>query len=91
MPDGGELLIDVQHQCSNLSFSVIDNGKGFSEEAIRRASEPFFSTKSTGTGLGLAIVYRIVEVHRGQVILENMPIRGAKVTIMFPIHTGKTS
>lgn len=85
MPDGGKLLIDAVLENGYLALSVSDSGKGLSEESLQKAAEPFYSTKSTGTGLGLAIVYRIVEVHHGHVIIQNLPTRGARITLYFPV------
>jgi len=70
---------------ATLSFS--DHGPGFEMDVIAHALEPYVTTKAKGTGLGLAIVKKIVEEHRGRVILENTPPRGARVTLVFPaIH-----
>ncbi len=77
-----------------LSISVIDNdefteikisdsGKGFSEEALSKALDPFFTTKETGTGLGLPIVKSIIEAHNGVLTLSNNEEGGACVSISF--------
>src|SRR5205807_1739560 len=59
MPDGGELLFTGCAGPQGVELEVADSGPGLSDDARRRAFEPFFSTKSNGTGLGLAIVSRI--------------------------------
>jgi nitrogen fixation/metabolism regulation signal transduction histidine kinase len=51
-----------------------------------RGTEPFFTTKHHGTGLGLAIVERIIEVHHGELILQNLETGGASITLCFPYH-----
>lgn len=61
-----------------------DNGPGFTEEAKRRALEPFFSTREAGTGLGLAIVRKNVEAHRGTMTIASSPSGGALITLFFP-------
>lgn len=60
-----ELHVRLEDQ--EVRFSVIDNGTGISEEAARRATEPFFTTKPVGkgSGLGLAVAQEIVKSHRG--------------------------
>ncbi len=60
---------------------VLDNGSGFSEAIIKRAFEPYVTTKTRGTGLGLAIVKKIIDEHHGSVKIENRRERGAAVSI----------
>ena len=67
-----------------VRLTVTDNGCGFPESVMRRAFEPYVTTKPKGTGLGLAIVKKIVEEHRGTVTIANVPPRGACVTIQLP-------
>ncbi|MBQ4616416.1 MAG: two-component sensor histidine kinase [Mailhella sp.] len=61
-----------------------DTGPGFSEDAINKAMDPFFTTKDSGTGLGLPIVNAIVDSHGGSMHLANAPEGGALITIHFP-------
>jgi two-component system nitrogen regulation sensor histidine kinase NtrY len=42
------------------------------------------TTKAKGTGLGLAIVKKIIDEHGGRVVLDNVPPRGARVTLFLP-------
>ncbi len=69
-----------------LALSIGDRGSGFPEDMIRRAFEPYVTTKAKGTGLGLAIVKKIVEEHHGRVTVENRPQNGALVTLYFPLE-----
>ncbi|MDZ7617869.1 MAG: HAMP domain-containing sensor histidine kinase, partial [Patescibacteria group bacterium] len=84
MPEGGALFLTSLNTASGVELEIADTGPGLSEEARRRACEPFFSTKEGGTGLGLAIVHRIAEVHGGSVCVANCPEGGAAVTLRFP-------
>ena len=68
-----------------VRLTVTDNGCGFPETVIRRAFEPYVTTKPKGTGLGLAIVKKIVEEHGGSATIANVPPRGACVTILLPM------
>jgi nitrogen fixation/metabolism regulation signal transduction histidine kinase len=74
----------VEFVDGELALSVADAGTGFPEEMIRRAFEPYVTTKAKGTGLGLAIVKKIVEEHHGRVTIENRKPRGARITLHFP-------
>jgi nitrogen fixation/metabolism regulation signal transduction histidine kinase len=67
-----------------VRFSVMDNGTGFPENLMKRAFEPYVTTKPKGTGLGLVIVKKIVEEHGGDVTIANVVPRGARVTITLP-------
>jgi signal transduction histidine kinase len=67
---------------------IRDSGVGLTEEAARRAFEPYFTTKQArgGTGLGMAIACRIVEEHGGTIAIEGHPGGGATVTIRLPVR-----
>jgi nitrogen fixation/metabolism regulation signal transduction histidine kinase len=66
-----------------VRLTVEDNGPGFAAHILRRAFEPYVTTKSSGTGLGLPIVKKIVEEHDARVELANLGAGGAAVTIVF--------
>jgi signal transduction histidine kinase len=84
MPDGGELNISACAGRHGCEIEICDTGPGLTDEARRRAFEPFYTTKSNGTGLGLAIVYRIAEVHGGEILAGNCPEGGAVFTLRLP-------
>jgi len=67
-----------------VHLTVTDNGCGFPEQVLRRAFEPYVTTKPKGTGLGLPIVKKIVEEHGGSVTIANIAPRGARVAIQLP-------
>ena len=67
-----------------VCLTVADNGCGFPEHMMKRAFEPYVTTKPRGTGLGLVIVKKIVEEHGGQVAISNVTPRGARVSVTLP-------
>jgi nitrogen fixation/metabolism regulation signal transduction histidine kinase len=67
-----------------VRFTITDNGSGFPENLMKRAFEPYVTTKPRGTGLGLVIVKKIVEEHGGHVSIANVAPQGARVTILLP-------
>jgi nitrogen fixation/metabolism regulation signal transduction histidine kinase len=74
----------VERRGAEVALSLADAGCGFPEDMMRRAFEPYMTTKAKGTGLGLAIVKKIMEEHHGRVTVENRQPRGAVVTLYFP-------
>ncbi len=86
LADTGEPRITIASgaEAGMVQLTVADNGCGFPENVIRRAFEPYVTTKPRGTGLGLAIVKKIVEEHGGTVTIANAAPRGARVTIQLP-------
>ncbi|MBL4647947.1 MAG: GHKL domain-containing protein, partial [Gammaproteobacteria bacterium] len=64
---------------------VTDTGSGISSEAKFKIFDQFFTTKKEGMGMGLAISRSIVEIHRGQLILEDTSAQGTTFKISLPI------
>jgi len=67
-----------------VKLTVQDHGCGMSAEVLRRAMEPFFTTKARGTGLGLPICRKIVEAHGGRIALRSAPGVGTEVLVELP-------
>ena len=102
MPDGGRLTIataNVPHGDTSrpaelpwgdyVSVCVSDTGTGMTEEVLRKAFEPFYTTKpvGSGTGLGLSQVYGIAKQTGGTVAIETQVGKGTKVTVYLPRTT----
>lgn len=105
MPLGGELAITTRQVASKLGLtlsgeapqpagymlmSVSDSGVGMSDEVMRRAPEPFFTTKAhdKGAGLGLTSVARTVKAVGGLMSIESTPGKGTCVSLYFPQASG---
>ena len=67
-----------------VALSIADNGAGIPESILKRAFEPYVTTKAKGTGLGLAIVKKIIDEHRGRVAIESNVPQGAVIRINLP-------
>jgi nitrogen fixation/metabolism regulation signal transduction histidine kinase len=76
---------------SRVRLSVRDNGCGFPERILKRAFEPYVTTKVKGTGLGLAVVKKIADEHGARVDIANRVtdgvISGAQVSLSFVVAT----
>jgi nitrogen fixation/metabolism regulation signal transduction histidine kinase len=68
---------------------VRDNGGGFPEHILKRAFEPYVTTKVKGTGLGLAVVKKIADEHGARVDISNRVtdgvVSGAQVSLSFAV------
>ncbi len=64
-----------------LVIEVGDSGCGMSPETLKRATEPFFSTKSGHDGVGLTIAQAIWRRHRGAVSIESTPGKGTIIRL----------
>jgi len=101
MHDGGLLAIaagqvdnlDGQQRVASLAsgryvaIAVNDNGCGMDEDTLKRAMDPFFTTKPKdhGTGLGLSMVYGFAVQSGGSLRLRSEPGRGTTVTLYLPV------
>ena len=70
-----------------ISVEARDEGEGMPPHVIDRATEPFFTTKTTGkgTGLGLAMASGFVQQSRGRLEIESEVGRGTTVRMLFPV------
>ncbi len=68
---------------------VLDHGPGFAESILKRAFEPYVTSKAKGTGLGLAVVKKIMDEHGGRVDISHRmdgdEVRGAQVSLSFRV------
>ncbi len=55
-----------------VRLAVTDNGPGFGDKVMKRAFEPYVTTKPKGTGLGLAVVKKIADEHGARVRIANL-------------------
>lgn len=87
----GDVWIKTQISGGNVIISIKDNGKGISEENMKRLFTPFFTTKPVGqgTGLGLSISYGIIEKHNGRIWAESKAGAGTTFNIELPLEGPK--
>ena len=86
-----EVAVKTQWSESSRRTRLIvqDSGSGFPDHILKRAFEPYVTTKAKGTGLGLAVVKKIADEHSARVDLknrvENGCVLGAQVSLSFPV------
>ncbi|MFG6416081.1 ATP-binding protein [Roseateles sp. DC23W] len=61
----------------SVRLVLLDNGPGFADKVLKRAFEPYVTTKSKGTGLGLAVVKKIADEHGARISLRNLHVTTA--------------
>jgi nitrogen fixation/metabolism regulation signal transduction histidine kinase len=78
-----------------VRLSVLDHGAGFPDSILKRAFEPYVTTKAKGTGLGLAVVKKIVDEHGARIDLSNRllddVVQGAQVSVSFATERPTTA
>jgi PAS domain S-box-containing protein len=99
MPKGGTVTISASKRTDvpglkagdYLCVSVTDTGTGMDEETLKRAMEPFFTTKGVGkgTGLGLPMVHGMAEQSGGTLLLKSRPGRGTSAELCLPVALGE--
>jgi signal transduction histidine kinase/ActR/RegA family two-component response regulator len=98
MPTGGALRIGAIVDCPAdpelrlaggpfLKITVVDTGEGMDAETLRRATEPFFTTKGVGkgTGLGLSMAQGLAVQSGGALRIDSGVGRGTQVDVWLPM------
>jgi nitrogen fixation/metabolism regulation signal transduction histidine kinase len=86
-----EVVVRTQYNETSRRVRLVvqDTGSGFPEHILRRAFEPYVTTKAKGTGLGLAVVKKIADEHGARIDLKNRMdggvVLGAQVSLSFGV------
>ena len=104
MPAGGRLTIETSNKWLDeksgperelppgayLALCVSDTGTGMALEVVRRAFDPFYTTKpiGMGTGLGLSMTYGFARQSGGQARIYSEVGLGTTVCLYLPRHRG---
>lgn len=82
-PDS-DIELEVRHAPRDQIVRVLDRGAGMSEQVLKSALLPFYSTKQKGSGLGLPLCREIIEAHGGRLNLANRRDGGLIVEFSIP-------
>lgn len=97
MPKGGAIVIGASERTMTkevglkpgnyLCLTVTDTGTGMDEETLKRAMEPFFTTKGIGkgTGLGLPMVHGMAQQSDGKLVLKSKLAVGTTAELYLPL------
>ncbi len=102
MPQGGKLAISARRENIGhlnqrelapgefVRITVSDSGLGMDEATLKRAAEPFFTTKGLGkgTGLGLSSVYGMAKQSGGAIAIASRVGTGTIVELWLPVAAG---
>jgi two-component system phosphate regulon sensor histidine kinase PhoR len=89
-PEQTTIRIEASRVANRVVVAVSDEGPGIPEADLPRVFERFYRVDKSrardpgGTGLGLAIVRHLIELHGGEVRVENRAVGGARFTITLP-------
>ncbi|HCC39409.1 MAG TPA: two-component sensor histidine kinase, partial [Arthrobacter bacterium] len=90
-PDGGNVVVSLEHDGGNLACRVSDTGMGMNADDQAQVFAKFFRTSNVrrtaipGVGLGLPISKAIVEAHGGTIQVESKPGQGTTFTFRVPV------
>lgn len=70
---------------SRLEIKISDTGTGIDPEGIEKLFTPFHTTKVNGSGLGMAMVKKIIDLHKGEVLINSKKGVGTDVAIRVPL------
>jgi PAS domain S-box-containing protein len=87
----GLITIKIGSEDQNLVLEVMDQGIGMSPEFLQKVFKPFeqesqgYGRTYEGTGLGLTITKNLVNIMKGEIVVESEKDKGTKVTIYLPL------
>jgi two-component system, NtrC family, nitrogen regulation sensor histidine kinase NtrY len=76
--------LQVNEHAAGWRLQVLDRGAGMSDDVLRNALLPFYSTKPSGAGLGLTLCREVIEAHGGRISLANREGGGLAATLWIP-------
>ncbi|MBN2373438.1 HAMP domain-containing protein [bacterium] len=89
--NNGDIQIELASQNGrNIAFMVVDQGIGIPEKEISCIFEPTFRGElarkhnQSGTGVSMALVERIINLHKGNIIVNSEEGKGTKVSVVLP-------
>src|SRR5699024_2448050 len=89
-PVCGEINLYGKSEKDNFIFSVIDSGRGFSDESLKKATKEFYMDdisrgRKNHYGMGLFITKKLVEKYNGKINISNTKDGNGKVEIILPV------
>jgi len=89
-PPGKKIDVKVSKSKGNVKVAIKDNGVGIVKKDFPKLFKKFsrvdnpLSITANGTGLGLYWAKKIVDLHRGSIVVTSKPNQGSTFTIILP-------
>ena len=80
----GQIRVAVEAGDSMCQIAFTDAGPGIPTELRDKIFTPFFTTKSRGSGLGLPTAKRLIEAHKGLLVIDCPPAGGTTIVVHLP-------
>lgn len=81
-----EIVVDENQSADSLVLEIRDDGQGMSADAMGKATDPFFTTRTTRrVGLGLALLEEAARMANGTIEIESIPGTGTRVKATFQL------
>ncbi len=92
-PEGGSIRVSSSIVGETITLSVEDSGDGIAPDDRERVFDPGFTTKGAGkgTGLGLAVSKQVAMEHKGDIVVDESPLGGARFLVTLtraPVEDG---
>ncbi|MCC7160375.1 HAMP domain-containing histidine kinase [Candidatus Nomurabacteria bacterium] len=89
--DSGTISISDKVTSNKYIVNINDNGVGIREDILNKIFDPFFrgdaSRHTNGAGLGLTLSKKIIENHKGTIVIKSQVNKGTNVIISLPISS----
>jgi signal transduction histidine kinase len=88
---GGHARVEVRRSDDEICVAVEDDGPGVPEGEQEKVFRPFYRVESSrsrdtgGTGLGLTVARTVARGHGGDIVLQNRPEGGLRVSVVLPL------
>ncbi|MCK4905834.1 GAF domain-containing protein [bacterium] len=84
--ENGKITVNTLNDEKNkqVKIEIKDSGNGIPKDKINDVFNLFYSSKTKGTGLGLAVTKKIIDEHKGKILVESKEGKGTTFTIILP-------
>jgi len=87
---GGGISLSARSTEGSIAITVADTGIGMDPEDVEIALQPFgqvdnrLERRYEGTGLGLPLTKALVDLHKGNIVIDSARGQGTRITVSFP-------